>query len=83
MTVFPTRRPLWALGLWLLLAVATVFAPVLGPLLWWTGAAGVGLLIGDALRLWRSGAVRLERRLPERFVVGRRATLTLVLHHAA
>jgi uncharacterized protein (DUF58 family) len=82
MTVFPHARLLRLLALW------TGFAAVVVALPWLAFPAAAAALLLAALVAWdflllrRVPALAFERRLPERFFVGREAEVFLVLSNA-
>ena len=66
----PTPRILALLGAWSVVALATVGAPVLGPLWLACGAGLLGLCAADAFRLRGAGPIEVERGVPPSVAVG-------------
>lgn len=73
----PDRRLLLATGAWVLAAAAAVVFPPLGLATAVTGALLAAAVAADALLLWRTPSLRLQRRLPERLQVGSRVRVAI------
>jgi uncharacterized protein (DUF58 family) len=81
LALYPDRRLVVLIAVWVVAAAVSVAVPPFSVLTWIAGVALLLVLLADALRLATTPALVLSRRLPERLEVGRASRFEIRLHN--